>query len=98
MIAQLRGTIAEKSTTEVIIDCGGVGYHVFISVATYEQLPDDGTAVTLLTLLIPREDALTLYGFATSAERKAFVLLTSIPGIGPKTALGILSALSLAIG
>ena len=96
MIAQLRGTIAEKSTTEVIIDCGGVGYHVFISVATYEQLPADGTAVTLLTLLIPREDALTLYGFATSAERKAFVLLTSIPGIGPKTALGILSALSLA--
>lgn len=96
MIAQLRGTIAEKSTTEVIIDCGGVGYHVFISVATYEQLPSDGTAVTLLTLLIPREDALTLYGFATSAERKAFVLLTSIPGIGPKTALGILSALSLA--
>jgi Holliday junction DNA helicase RuvA len=96
MIAQLRGTIAEKSTTEAIIDCGGVGYHVFISVATYEQLPADGTAATLLTLLIPRDDALTLYGFATAAERKAFVLLTSIPGIGPKTALGILSALSLA--
>ena len=83
MIAQLRGTIAEKSTTEAIIDCGGVGYHVFISVATYEQLPADGTAATLLTLLIPRDDALTLYGFATAAERKAFVLLTSIPGIGP---------------
>jgi len=96
MIARLRGIVAEKSTTEAVIDCAGVGYLVFISVATYEQLPPEGNTVTLLTLLIPREDSLNLYGFASVEERKAFILLTSIPGIGPKTALGILSALSLA--
>ncbi len=95
MIARLRGIVAEKSTTEAVIDCAGVGYLVFISVATYEQLPPEGNIVNLLTLLIPREDSLNLYGFASVEERKAFVLLTTIPGIGPKTALGILSALSL---
>lgn len=96
MISQLRGVLIEKSSTDAVIECAGVGYQVFISVVTYEQLPAEGKDVTLFTLLIPREDSLNLYGFASVAERKAFVLLTSISGIGPKIALGILSALSLA--
>ncbi len=95
MIARLRGIVVEKSTTTAIIECGGVGYGIMMSVATSEKMPALGSETTLYTLLIPREDELQLFGFATIAERDVFVMLTSIPGIGPKTALGILSAISL---
>lgn len=95
MIARLRGIVAEKFTTSAIIECAGVGYGVMISVATSEKLPAVGEQVILYTLLIPREDELQLFGFATVAERDVFTMLTSIPGIGAKTALGILSAVSL---
>ena len=96
MIAQLRGTLLEKTHSEAVVDCGGVGYAVSISLATYEQLPEPGgSMIQLFTHLIPREDALNLYGFSTTAEREAFLMLTSISGIGPKSALAILSSLTL---
>ncbi|MFN8361762.1 MAG: Holliday junction branch migration protein RuvA [Candidatus Kapaibacterium sp.] len=96
MIAQLRGTLLEKTHSEAVVDCGGVGYAVSISLATYEQLPEPGgSKIQLFTHLIPREDALNLYGFSTTAEREAFLMLTSISGIGPKSALAILSSLTL---
>ncbi|MBK9248412.1 MAG: Holliday junction branch migration protein RuvA [Ignavibacteria bacterium] len=95
MIAQLRGTLIEKTHSEAVVDCGGVGYAVSISLATYEQLPELDGKIQLFTHLIPREDALNLYGFSTTAEREAFLMLTSISGIGPKSALAILSSLTL---
>ncbi|MBS1537187.1 MAG: Holliday junction branch migration protein RuvA [Bacteroidetes bacterium] len=95
MIAQLSGTLIEKKPTEIVIDCGGVGYQVAISLATHEQLPELNAKTRLYTLLIPREDALNLYGFSTIAEREAFLMVTSISGIGAKSALAILSSISL---
>jgi holliday junction DNA helicase RuvA len=95
MIAQLNGTIISKTSTEVVVDCGGVGYLVFISVITSEHLPEISEKARIFTLLIPREDALQLFGFWSESEREAFKLLTSISGIGPKIALGILSSVSI---
>ena len=95
MIAQLKGTLLSKYATEAVIDCNGVGYSVLISLNTSQHLPEEGQDVLIFTLLIPREDALTLYGFWSQAEREAFKVLISISGIGPKSALGILSSLSV---
>jgi holliday junction DNA helicase RuvA len=93
MIAQLEGTIARKSSTEAVIDCGGVGYLVMISLNTSDKLGDIGEKAKLLTVLIPREDAWNLYGFADEEERTLFRLLLSVSGIGGKIALGILSSI-----
>ncbi|MES2764458.1 MAG: Holliday junction branch migration protein RuvA [Bacteroidota bacterium] len=95
MIAQLRGTLISRVTTEIVIDCGGVGYAVLVSVNTSSRLPEAGQQLTILTLLITREDSMTLYGFHNEAERDAFKLLTNIGGIGPKTALAILSSVTV---
>jgi Holliday junction DNA helicase RuvA len=95
MIAQLNGILIEKRPTEIVIDCAGVGYQVAISLATHEQLPELNAKTRIYTLLIPREDALNLYGFSTVAEREAFLMITSISGIGAKSALAILSSISL---
>ncbi len=95
MIAQLRGTLISRVTTEIVIDCGGVGYAVLVSVNTSSRLPQAGEQLTILTLLITREDSMTLYGFHNEAERHAFKLLTNIGGIGPKTALAILSSVTV---
>ena len=95
MIAQLRGTLISKTSTDAVIDCSGVGYIVFVSVNTSERLPAIGAQAFLHTLLIPREDAFLLYGFADVTEREAFKLLISISGIGPKIALAILSSLNV---
>lgn len=84
-----------KSPLEAVIECGGVGYLVNISTTTSEKLPNAGEQATLLTILVVREDAMQLFGFSTEAERTMFRLLTSISGIGPKTATGILSAIGL---
>ena len=92
MIAQLRGVVAHKTPLEAVIDCGGVGYLVFVSTITSEKLPAVGEAVTLLTTMIVREDAHQLFGFLSDAERDTFKLLISISGIGPKIAISILSA------
>ena len=94
MIVQLNGKIEHKTSTEVVIECAGVGYSAMISVNTSEKLPTVGENAKLLTLLIPREDAMLLFGFADEAERNAFRLLTTVSGIGPKIALGILSSVT----
>ena len=95
MIVQLSGIIVSKSPTEIVIECNGVGYGVMVSVNTSEKIPLTGNKATLLTKLIPRDDALQLFGFHDQAEREAFVMLISISGIGPKIALGILSSLTV---
>ncbi len=95
MIASLKGILIHKSANEVVIECNGVGYLVFISVITSEKLPDIGNEVRLFTLLQPREDAMNLYGFTSETERAAFKLLNSVSGIGAKIALGILSSVTI---
>ena len=91
MITYLRGLLSELSPTNAIIDCGGVGYLVGISLNTYSALSTQSGEVKLHTVQIIREDSHQLYGFASKDERELFVLLTSVSGIGPNTALVILS-------
>lgn len=97
MIAQLTGTLIEASFTEAILDVNGVGYQVLIPMSTFDKLPrpDEKKSVTLLTYLQVREDALTLFGFATRQERDVFLLLITVNGIGAKTALNILSCMNV---
>ena len=97
MIAQLTGTLIESSFTEAILDVNGVGYQVLIPMSTFDKLPrpDEKKTVTLLTWLQVREDALTLFGFATRQERDVFLLLITVNGIGAKTALNILSCMNV---
>lgn len=95
MIALLNGKIVSKTSTHAVIDCSGVGFLVNISVNTSEKLSDVGEAVSLYTLLIPKEDSLNLYGFWDESEREAFTMLISISGIGPKISLGILSSITI---
>ncbi len=96
MISQLDGILIEKTPTEIVVDCGGVGYSALVSVRTSDSLPQTGNKVIIKTLLIPREDSLTLFGFLTEMERNTFKLLISISGIGPKMAIGILSSVTIA--
>ena len=93
MIDRLTGRMVEKNAAQCVIDCGGVGYEVNISLQTYERLPQD-EAVKLFTHLIVREDAQILFGFATREERSLFRLLISVSGIGPNTARMILSSMT----
>ncbi len=95
MIAHLRGTLIHKTSTELIIECAGVGYLVNVSITSSGDMPEIGQETSIHTLLIPREDSLNLFGFSTIAERELFKLLTSVTGIGPKTALGILSSINV---
>ena len=95
MISYLNGTLTEKSPTEITIEVNGVAYAVLIPLSTYEALQETGSAVKILTYLHFREDAIQLYGFATSSERDLFKMLISISGIGPKMAQGILSGVSV---
>ncbi|MGV3539157.1 MAG: Holliday junction branch migration protein RuvA [Rufibacter sp.] len=94
MIAYLNGRLAHKDPTFVIIDVGGVGYELRISLNTYTSLPD-GERCKLYTYQHIKEDAHTLYGFATPAEKSAFLHLISISGVGPNTGLMILSSLTV---
>ncbi len=91
MIAQLTGTLAEKSPTRILVDVNGVGYDVQIPVTTYEKLAGVGERIRLQTYLNVREDALQLFGFLTQKEKAMFLNLISVSGVGPKVALGILS-------
>jgi Holliday junction DNA helicase RuvA len=94
MIAVLRGILISKSSTDAIIDCNGVGYELSISINTSEKLPEVNQEAKLFTLLVPRENALNLYGFYDTDEKEAFNLLTSVSGVGPKIALAILSSVT----
>jgi Holliday junction DNA helicase RuvA len=93
MISQLRGRLVEKSPTEVVIDCNGVGYMVSISLHTYSRLPED-EFISLFTHHLVREDAQQLYGFMDKLERELFRLLISVSGIGASTARTMLSSLT----
>jgi len=95
MIGKLTGTLLEKNPPQIVIDCHGVGYEVDVPMSTFYHLPASGEKVALLTHFVVREDAQILYGFATPAEREAFRQLIKITGVGPRTALGILSGMSV---
>ena len=95
MIGKLTGTLDNKNPPEVIIDCHGVGYEVLVPMSTFYNLPEIGAKVTLLTHFVVREDAQILYGFANAAEREAFRQLIKISGVGPRTALSVLSGMSV---
>ena len=95
MIAQLRGTLADKRPNQVLVDVGGVGYLVHIPVSTFYALGDLHSNVTLLIHTQVREDAIALYGFLSSREKHLFELLISASGVGPVLALKILSGMSV---
>ena len=95
MIGRLSGLLAEKNPPEVLLDCQGVGYEVLVPMSTFYNLPAVGERVTLLTHFVVREDAQILYGFGTAAEREAFRQLIKISGVGPRTALSVLSGMSV---
>ncbi len=95
MIGRLAGVLVDKSPPSVMVDVGGVGYEVDVPMSTFYQLPAVSEPVTLLTHLVVREDAHQLYGFATAAERGAFRELIRISGVGARTALAVLSGLSV---
>ena len=95
MIDFLRGTLHERTPTRAVIDVGGVGYGVAISLTTYDRLPSVGTEIFLHTYSYVREDRLDLYGFADAEERRMFTLLLSVSGIGPNSAQTVLSGMSI---
>ncbi len=94
MIYSVHGKLIYTSTNEAVVECAGVGYHCYTTLATLNVLPALGSDVTLYTVLHVKEDGVTLYGFATMAEKNCFQLLTSVSGIGPKGGLAILSLMS----
>jgi Holliday junction DNA helicase RuvA len=94
MIASLRGILAHKSPEHLIVDVGGVGYAVFFSPAGLQRLPETGAEIFLYIYTNVREDAIDLYGFLEVKEKKMFVLLTSVSGIGPKVAVNILAGMA----
>ncbi|MDZ4801373.1 MAG: Holliday junction branch migration protein RuvA [Bryobacteraceae bacterium] len=94
MISFLRGSLLEKNPAYVIVDVGGVGYELAISVPTYTHLPEPGGEVKLRVHTHVREDAILLYGFVTPDEKTLFEKLISVSGIGPKLAMSVLSGLS----
>lgn len=95
MIGRLTGTLAEKTPPQLLLDVNGVGYEVDVPMSSFYNLPGLGERVTLLTHFIVREDAQILFGFLTHEERTTFRLLVKISGVGPRTALSILSGLSV---
>lgn len=95
MIGRLTGVLLEKNPPQVLVDVNGVGYEVEVPMSTFYNLPQTGERVTLHTQFIVREDAQLLYGFASDRERATFRQLLKVNGIGAKSALGILSGLSV---
>ena len=95
MIGKLTGTVSDKNPPQIIVDCNGVGYEVQVPMSTFYNLPAEGQKVTLLTHFVVREDAQILYGFATQQERAAFRELIKISGVGPRTALSVLSGMGV---
>ncbi len=95
MYAFLSGIIEEKDLDTVVINCNGVGYEVFCSAYTIENLPAVGEVATVYTYLHVREDAMQLYGFLSKEEKKMFLALTTVSGVGSKTAIQILSGIRI---
>ena len=96
MIGRIAGKLLEKHPPQIVVDVHGVGYELDVPMSTFYQLPATGAEVSLFTHLVVREDAHQLFGFATEAERRAFRQLLRISGIGARTALSVLSGLSVA--
>ncbi|MDF0645587.1 MAG: Holliday junction branch migration protein RuvA [Nitrospira sp.] len=96
MIASLTGRLAFKAPTHLTLDVQGVGYDVLIPLSTYYGLPDLNASLSLNIHTHVREDAIQLFGFSSRQEKETFLLLTTVSGVGPKTALGMLSALPVA--
>jgi len=94
MIGHLRGSVVEKHPNQIIVEAAGVGYEVQIPISTYTALPDVGALAALRIHTHVREDALTLYGFATLEEKVVFERLIAVSGIGPKLAITVLSGLA----
>lgn len=95
MIGRIEGRLLEKNPPGILVDANGVGYEIDVPMSTFYQLPSISERVTLLTHLIVREDAHQLYGFSTHSERAAFRELIKISGVGARTALSVLSGLSV---
>ena len=95
MIVYLNGILAEKSPASVIVECGGVGYEALIPLSTFDRLPATGDKVKIFTYHAVREDDEILFGFATPEERDMFMQVTSVSGVGPKTALAVLSGFTI---
>jgi holliday junction DNA helicase RuvA len=95
MFDYLAGKVVEKTPVSVVLDVSGVGYHIFVPVSTSAVLPPAGESVRLRTHFVVREDAHVLYGFASDEERQMFRLLLSVSGIGPKSAITVLSGKSI---
>ena len=96
MIGKLSGILGDKNPPQVLVECNGVGYEVQVPMSTFYNLPARGEKVSLLTHFVVREDAHTLYGFETAGEREAFRQLIKISGVGPRTALAVLSGMGVA--
>ena len=96
MIGRLHGTLLDKRPPTLLVDVGGVGYEVDVPMSTFYDLPAPGERVTLLVQQVVREDAHLLYGFLRADERDAFKQLIRISGVGPRTALSVLSGMSVA--
>lgn len=95
MIGRITGQLAEKNPPELLVDCQGVGYELLVPMSTFYNLPALGERVSLLTHFVVREDAQILFGFGSAQERAAFRQLIKISGVGPRTALGVLSGMSV---
>lgn len=95
MYAHFEGTLSEKNADSVVIDCGGVGYSLLVTAAALQSAPQVGARFKCYAHLSVREDAMELFGFYSREEKSMFLRLCSVTGIGPRTALGILSALSV---
>ncbi len=95
MIGSLTGIVRESAFTEMLIDVNGVGYLVFIPLSTYDKLPRIGEKASVLIYTHVKEDDIQLYGFASAQEKQLFKLLLSVSGIGPKTALNVLSTMTV---
>jgi Holliday junction DNA helicase RuvA len=95
MIASIHGIIASKTPESLIVEVGGIGYHVFIPLTTFYRLPEVKAPITLHIHTYVREDALQLYGFLSLSEKQLFLLLISVSGVGPKLARNILSGMEV---
>ncbi|HIU73713.1 MAG TPA: Holliday junction branch migration protein RuvA, partial [Candidatus Aphodousia faecipullorum] len=95
MIGRIQGRLIESNPPHILVDVHGVGYEIDVPMSTFYSLPNLGSEVTLLTHMIVREDAQLLYGFLTAEERETFRILLKVSGIGARTALAVLSGLSV---